>query len=110
MESGRENQIMTTPFTSALEEALVRDPVCGLGAIAEAFAEASARSGSCEELRRALDSRAEAIDVLSARVAFRRLIGVLALKTGETPRSILEEEFAKAPSDDFWRGSIGGRA
>jgi hypothetical protein len=47
--------------------------------------------------------------VLSTRVAFRRLIGVLAVKTGETPRSILEEEFAKAPSDDFWRGSIGGR-
>jgi hypothetical protein len=109
MESERENHIMTTPFTSALEEALVRHPVCGMGAIAEAFAEASERSGSCEELRRALDSRAEAIDMLSTRVALRRLVGVLALKTGETPRSILEEEFAKSPSDEFWRGSIGGR-
>jgi hypothetical protein len=109
MESGREDQIMTTPFVSAFEEASVSDPACGLGAIAAAFAEASAQSGSCEELRRALDSRADSIDVFSARVALRRLVGVLALKTEETPRSILEEEFAKAPSDEFWRGSIGGR-
>jgi hypothetical protein len=100
---------MTTPFMSALQEAWVRHPVCGLGAIAEAFTEASEQSGSCEELRQALDSRTEEIDVHSTRVALRRLIGVLALKTGETPRSILEEEFAKAPSDEFWRGSIGGR-
>jgi hypothetical protein len=100
---------MTTPFMSAPEEALVRHPACGLGAIAKAFAEASEKSGSCEELRQALDSRADEIDILSTRVALRRLIGVLALKTGETPRSILEEEFAKAPSDGFWRGSIGGR-
>jgi hypothetical protein len=109
MESRRENHMMITPFMSAPEEALVGHPVCGLGAIADAFAEASARRGSSEELRRALDSRAEEIDVRSTRVALRRLIGVLALKTGETPRSILEEEFGAAPSDEFWRGSIGGR-
>ena len=98
---------MSTPFITAHEVASFRHPVCGLGAIAEAFAEASAGTGSCEELRQALDSRVDEIDMPSAWIAMRRLIGLLALKTGETPRSILDQEFTRAPSDEFWRGSIG---
>jgi hypothetical protein len=100
---------MTTCFMSALQEASLRHPVCGLGAIAEAFAEASAGTASCEELRQALDARADEIDLPTAWMALRRLVGLVALKTGETPRSILEEDFTKAPSDEFWRATIGGR-
>jgi hypothetical protein len=109
MDTERDHQNMNTRVASALEEEL-RHPTCGLGAIAEAFAEASAGTGSCEELRRALFSRASEIDATATRVALRRLAGLLALKTGETPRSILEAEFGKAPSDEFWRASMGGQA
>jgi hypothetical protein len=97
---------MTTGFMSATQASFPH-PVCGLGAIAEAFAEASEETGSCEELRRALDTRADEIDVPAAWMAMRRLVGLIALKTGETPRSIHEQEFGKAPSDEFWRATIG---
>jgi hypothetical protein len=40
-------------------------------------------------------------------VRFRMLLGQVAHATGETPRTILEEEFKKAPSDEFWRATIG---
>lgn len=39
--------------------------------------------------------------------ALRRLVGGLAATTGETPRSILEDEFKHAPSDEFWRARLG---
>jgi hypothetical protein len=107
MEGVRDHRPMNTRVVSPVEDGF-RHPICGLGAIAEAFAEASAETGSSEELRHALDSRAEEIDVTTMGVALRRLVGLLALKTGETPRSILEAEFAKAPSDEFWRGTLGG--
>jgi hypothetical protein len=100
---------MNTGFMSAVDEAAFHHPVCGLGAIAEAFAAASDGTGSCEELRLALDARADEIDVPAAWMALRRLVGLLALKTGETPRSIHEQEFGKAPSDAFWRGTIGAQ-
>jgi hypothetical protein len=29
------------------------------------------------------------------------------LQKGETPRSVLDDEFTKAPSDEFWRVTIG---
>jgi hypothetical protein len=109
METLRDHEDMHTRVVSSAEEGF-RHPACGLGAIAEAFAEASAGTGSCEELRVALDAREHEIDVTTTAVALRRLIGVLALKTGETPRSILESEFAKAPSDEFWRATMGGQA
>lgn len=105
METVRDHQNMNTRVLRPLEEGF-RHPACGLAAIAEAFAEASAGTGSCEELRQALDSRADEIDVTTAGVALRRLVGLLALKTGETPRSLLEEEFTKAPSDEFWRAAM----
>ena len=109
MEAVRHHQHMDTRVVSPVEEGF-EHPICGFGAIAEAFAEVSAGTGSCEELRRALDSRAEEIDATTTAVALRRLVGLLALKTGETPRTILEEEFRKAPSDEFWRGTLGGQA
>jgi hypothetical protein len=40
-------------------------------------------------------------------VRFRMLLGQVARATGETPRTVLEEEFKKAPSDEFWRATIG---
>lgn len=39
--------------------------------------------------------------------ALRRLVAGLAFTTGETPRSILEDEFKHAPSDEFWRAKLG---
>lgn len=108
MEDVRNHQDMDIRVVSPVEDGF-RHPICGLGAIAEAFAEASAATGSSEELREALDSRVDDIDVSTTQVALRRLVGLLALKAGETPRSILEEEFKKAPSDEFWRGTLGGQ-
>ena len=105
----RNHQNMDTSVVSPVEEGF-EHPACGFGAIADAFAEVSAATGSCEELRRALDSRAGGRDFQAIWVALRRLVGLLALKTGETPRTILEEEFTKAPSDEFWRGTLGGEA
>jgi hypothetical protein len=40
-------------------------------------------------------------------VRLRMLVGQVAHATGETPRTILEEEFKKAPTDEFWRATIG---
>jgi hypothetical protein len=109
MEGVRDHLDMSTRVVSSVEEGF-EHPVCGFAAIAEAFAEASSGTGSCEELRRALDSRLHEIDVTTTGVALRRLVGLLALKTGETPRTILEEEFARSPSDEFWRGAMGDQA
>jgi hypothetical protein len=47
------------------------------------------------------------IEVADAILALRQLVGVIALKTGETPRTLLDDEFTKAPSDEFWRATIG---
>lgn len=49
----------------------------------------------------------DGIDLDSTLLAFRRLLGEIAAATNETPRSILEEEFKSAPSDEFWRATIG---
>lgn len=42
----------------------------------------------------------------------RSLVGLVARKTGDTPRSMLEAEFMNAPNDDlnddFWRASLAG--
>jgi hypothetical protein len=46
-------------------------------------------------------------DLAETVLAFRRLLGEIAAKTNETPRSILEDEFRRAPSDEFWRAKIG---
>jgi hypothetical protein len=109
MEGVGDHRDMSTRVVSPVKEGL-EHPVCGFAAMAEAFAEASSQTGSCEELRRALDSRLDEIDVTTTGVALRRLVGLLALKTGETPRTILEAEFAKSPSDEFWRGAMGDQA
>ncbi len=78
-----------------------------LGAITEAFAEASAGTGSPEDIRRALERRAGEIDLAAALVALRYLVGLVSIETGETPRSVLEEEFTRAPADQFWRETTG---
>ena len=46
-------------------------------------------------------------EVAEAILAVRQLVGAIALKTGETPRTLLDDEFTKAPSDEFWRATIG---
>ena len=47
------------------------------------------------------------IDLDATLLAFRRLLGEIAAATNETPRSILEDEFKYAPSDEFWRAAVG---
>ena len=66
----------------------------------------AARSGRSQrpELSFELDGRE---DLTATLIAFRRLLGEIATLTNETPRSILEDEFRQAPSDEFWRATIG---
>ena len=59
------------------------------------------------EVQYALERRPGNIDIADALLAVRHLVGVIALQTGETPRSLLDDEFTKAPSDEFWRATIG---
>ena len=58
------------------------------------------------DLMRAFVEHRDEIDADTATFLMRCLIGVVAVETGETPRSILEHEFALAPSDEFWRGDL----
>jgi hypothetical protein len=51
--------------------------------------------------------RANADAVPELLVELRILLGEVARATGETPRTVLEEEFKQAPSDEFWRATIG---
>jgi hypothetical protein len=60
-----------------------------------------------EEIKYALETRPGDIDLTEALYALRHLVGVVSLETGQTPRSILDDEFTKAPSDEFWRATIG---
>jgi hypothetical protein len=62
-----------------------------------------------ETIQYALERRQGDVDVSEALLALRHLVGVISLETGETPRSILDDEFKKAPSDEFWRATIGAR-
>jgi hypothetical protein len=50
---------------------------------------------------------ADVDDLPELLVRFRALLGDVARATGETPRTILDEEFKKAPTDEFWRATIG---
>jgi hypothetical protein len=77
------------------------------GVVAAAFGEA-AYGQDVEALARLL-GRAKEIEAEDALVALRSLLGLLAHKTGETPRAILEAEVANAPSDAVWR-TVGGGA
>jgi hypothetical protein len=62
---------------------------------------------TAEEVQRALRTGPGEIETPDALLALRHLVGLIALETGETPRSILDDEFTKAPSDEFWRATIG---
>jgi hypothetical protein len=76
-------------------------------AFAAAFREASRNRHT--EVMAALVERERDIETPAVWLAVRSLVGLLARKTGQTPRSILEDEFANAPSDDFWH-AFGGHA
>lgn len=65
------------------------------------------RCVTVEEIQYALETSPGNIDVTEALFALRHLVGVISLETGETPRSLLDDEFTKAPSDEFWRATIG---
>jgi hypothetical protein len=64
-------------------------------------------SVTAEEIQHTLELQPGDIEVAEAILALRQLVGVLALETGETPRTLLDDEFTKAPSDEFWRATIG---
>jgi hypothetical protein len=62
---------------------------------------------TAEEVEHALELQPGDIEVAEALLALRQLVGVIALDTGVTPRTLLDDEFTKAPSDEFWRATIG---
>jgi hypothetical protein len=62
---------------------------------------------TAEEIQHALELQPGDIEIAEAILALRQLVGVVALETGETPRTLLDDEFTKAPSDEFWRATIG---
>lgn len=76
-------------------------------AIAAAFQEASRDRHT--EVMAVLALREHEIDTPAVWLAMRSLVGLLARQTGRTPRSILDAEFASAPSDDVW-DAFGGHA
>ena len=59
------------------------------------------------EIQHAPELQPGDIEIAEAILALRHLVGVIALETGETPRTLLDDEFTKAPSDEFWRATIG---
>ena len=62
---------------------------------------------TAKEIQHASELRPGDIEVAQALHALRHLVGVVALETGQTPRSVLDDEFTKAPSDEFWRATMG---
>jgi hypothetical protein len=62
---------------------------------------------TAEEIQYAVETPRGDIDLRATLFAIRHLVGVLCLETGRTPRSVLDDEFTKAPSDEFWRATIG---
>ena len=62
---------------------------------------------TAEEIQHAFELQPGDIEVSEALLALRQLVGVIALETGQTPRTLLDDEFTKAPSDEFWRATIG---
>ena len=62
---------------------------------------------TADEIQHALELQPGDIEVAEAILALRQLVGVIALETGDTPRTLLDDEFTKAPSDEFWRATIG---
>ena len=80
------------------------DHARGFVALAEAF-QSMADRPSRVELGETLFERGEQVDRPTTLYALRCLVGLVCRQTGETPRSILESEFVKSPSDDFWRAN-----
>jgi hypothetical protein len=62
---------------------------------------------TAEETQFAVETPRGDIDLDATLFAIRHLVGVLCLETGRTPRSVLDDEFTKAPSDEFWWATIG---
>ena len=60
-----------------------------------------------EQLQYAIETRPGEFDAKATMFAIRHLVGLVSLETGRTPRTIVEDEFTKAPSDEFWRATIG---
>lgn len=65
------------------------------------------RCMTAEKIQYATDEQPDELDAERTLYAIRHLVGLLSLKTGETPRTVLDDEFTKAPSDEFWRATIG---
>ena len=77
-----------------------------LAVLAEAFEEASDPTARID-LDEALLVRLTELDLATSLYALRCLVGLVCHQSGETPRTILDAEFALSPGDDFWRAEIG---
>lgn len=62
---------------------------------------------TANEIQHAFELQPGDIEAAEALRALRQLVGVISLQTGQTPRTLLDDEFTKAPSDEFWRATIG---
>jgi hypothetical protein len=81
--------------------------VHGFVVLAEAFGRVADRRRRTA-LPDTLVARREQIDLATTLYALRSLVDLACHQTGETPRTLLENEFVIAPSDDFWRANLHG--
>ena len=77
-------------------------------AMAEAFEEAADQAATYPELVRALTERRAEVDSQATELALQCLVVLACRKTGETPRTLLEDAFKRCPSDEYWRAAVGG--
>jgi hypothetical protein len=84
-----------------------RHQLRGFVVLADAFGRVADRTRRTALADTLVASR-EQIDVSTTLYALRSLVDLACHQTGETPRTLLEAEFIKAPSDDFWRANLSG--
>ena len=78
--------------------------------MAEAFEEAADQAATYPELVRALTDRHGEIDSDAMELALQCIVVFACRKSGETPRTLLEDAFVRSPSDEYWRAAIEARA
>ena len=78
--------------------------------MAEAFEEAADQAATYPELVRALTDRHGEIDADAMELALQCIVVFVCRKSGETPRTLLEDAFVRSPSDEYWRAAIEARA
>jgi hypothetical protein len=95
------------PWVEALEPQITHGR--SFRAIADAFEEAADEAATYAELVRALTNRRGEIDPQATELALQCIVVLACRKSGETPRTLLENAFVRSPSDEYWRAAIEGR-